>query len=114
MNKEEFIAKKAIIQEKMDTVKREMMDLKQAYIDSNSPFPVGSKICIINPPFEGWAFDNRERIHIPEKRRYAYVEGYEIFFDEVFPKLKKAKKDGSMSKTNDNVSFEKCKMELAE
>lgn len=53
MNKEEFIAKKAIIQEKMDTVKREMMDLKQAYIDSNSPFPVGSKICIINPPFEG-------------------------------------------------------------
>lgn len=50
MNKEEFIAKKAIIQEKIDTLKCEMMDLKQAYIDSNAPFPVGSKVCIINPP----------------------------------------------------------------
>lgn len=114
MNKEEFIAKKAIIQEKMDAVKREMMDLKQAYIDSNAPFPVGSKICIINPPFEGWAFDNRERIHIPERRRYAYIEGYTIIFDEVYPKLKKAKKDGSMSKAADNGFWGECKMELAE
>jgi hypothetical protein len=114
MNKEEFIAKKAIIQEKIDTLKCEMMDLKQAYIDSNAPFPVGSKVCIINPPSEGWAFDNRERIHIPERRRYAYIEGYIIFCDEVFPKLKKAKKDGSMSKAADNGFWGECKIELAE
>ena len=43
MNKEEFIAKKAIIQEKMDTLKCEMMDLKQAYISSDMKYLLNNR-----------------------------------------------------------------------
>ena len=48
MNKEEFIAKKATIQEKIDAVKREMMDLKQAYMILTKTTMLGSvcgRIC---------------------------------------------------------------------
>lgn len=84
MNKEKFIAKKAIIQEKMDAVKREMMDLKQAYIDSNAPFPVGSKICIINPPLKvglliienAYIFQRREDMPMLKDTKYFLMKSF--------------------------------------
>ena len=88
------------IQSEINKWKREMRDLENEYISSNQKIPIGSKVCITTPACtEQWSGNST-----PEKKRYAYVVGYEIRFGEIEPQLMKAKKDGTISKLQDRVS----------
>lgn len=42
MNKEEFKAKREIINSKMNELKNEMIKLEKEYIESNVKYPIGS------------------------------------------------------------------------
>ena len=54
-----------------------------------------------------------EKVTFPEAKRYSYVTGYEIRCKEVVPILMKAKKDGTISKIRDYITFERVIVELA-
>ena len=83
MNKEEFKAKREIINSKMNELNNEMIKLKKEYIKSNMKYPIGSKVCITTN----------------ESKRYAYVKDYRIdFSDNIEPLFNEVKKDGTMSK----------------
>lgn len=113
MNKSYFETRKTEIQSEIDSWKQELRDLEDEYISSNQKFPIGSKVCITTPAQEGWALDTREKIMFPERKRYSYVTGYEICRNEVVPILMKAKKDGTISKIRDSITFERVIVELA-
>lgn len=113
MNKSYFETRKTEIQSEIDSWKQELRDLEDEYISSNQKFPIGSKVCIITPAHEGWTLDTREKITFPERKRYSYVTGYEISRNEVVPILMKAKKDGTISKIRDYITFERVIVELA-
>lgn len=49
MTKEEFKAKREIINSKMNELKNEMIKLEKEYIESNVKYPIGSKVCITTP-----------------------------------------------------------------
>lgn len=51
---------------------------------------------------------------IPEEKKFAYVTGYEIVSNEVVPILMKAKKDGTISKLREYLSFKQVTIELVE
>lgn len=113
MNKSYFETRKTEIQSEIDSWKQELRDLEDEYISSNQKFPIGSKVCITTPAHEGWALSTREKITFPERKRYSYVTGYEICRNEVVPILMKAKKDGTISKIRDYITFERVIVELA-
>lgn len=112
MDKSYFETRKAEIQSEIDSWKQEMRDLEDEYISSNQRFPIGSKICITTPAHTGWMLHTREIVTIPEEKRYSYVIGYEIRCGEVVPQLMKAKKDGTISKLRDYISFERVIVKL--
>ena len=113
MDKLYYKTRKIEIQSEIDSWKQEMKDLENDYISSNQKFPIGSKVCITTPESKGWSLSTREQSTIPERKRYAYVTGYEIRYDEVAPVLMKAKKDGTISKMRDYSMFENATIELA-
>lgn len=67
MTKEEFKAKKEIINSKINELKNEMIKLKKEYIESNVKYPIGSKVCITTPASTYIRLDNHESVVIPEK-----------------------------------------------
>lgn len=67
MTKEEFKAKKEIINSKMNELKNEMIKLEKEYIESNVKHPIGSKVCITTPASTYIRLDNHESVVIPEK-----------------------------------------------
>ena len=94
MTKEEFKAKKEIINSKINELKNEMIKLKKEYIESNQVFPIGSKVCITVPAHER----NNERILVPEAKKLAYIADYEIDDNgEVVPSLRQLDYNGGMS-----------------
>lgn len=113
MDKSYFETRKAEIQSETDSWKQEMRDLEDEYISSNQRFPIGSKVCITTPAHTGMVLSTCETVMFPEEKRYSYVIGYEIRYGEVVPKLMKAKKDGTISKMQDYMSFERSIVELA-
>lgn len=97
MNKEEFLKRKSEIQLQIDSWKRELTFLKDAYIASNQKYPIGSKVCITIPSLH-WNSEDRKNIIEPSLQRYAFVAGYAIGFgDEVIPIFHAMKADGTMS-----------------
>lgn len=115
MDKERFLERKRHIQSEIESWEKELRDVEEEYISSNQKFPVGSKVCITTPAHMEWFLRTREKELCPEKKRYAYVVGYEISYnDEVGPILMKAKKDGTISKNRDYIAFENVKIELAQ
>lgn len=114
MDKLYFKTRKEEIQSKIDSCKKEMKELKKEYISSNQKFPVGSKICLTIPAHEVRDFANNRIRIVPEEKKFAYVTGYEIVADEVVPILMKAKKDGTISKLREYMSFRQAIIELAE
>jgi hypothetical protein len=103
MKKEEFEKRKAEIQSQIDSWKRELEFLKEAYIASNQEFPIGSKVCIVTPTKKVWAGNNNGEVIVPSSKREAFVSGYEIYCDKVVPIFKKVKKDGTMSQKREYV-----------
>ena len=86
MNKEEFKAKREIINSKMNELKNEMIKLEKEYIESNVKY---------------------------ERKQYAYVRDYKInFLDDIEPLFGKVKKDGTMSNVNLYVSLMNVTIEL--
>lgn len=67
MNKEEFKAKREIINSKMNELKNEMIKLEKEYIESNVKYPIGSKVCITTPASTYTKLDNLESVTVPEK-----------------------------------------------
>lgn len=113
MNKEEFRAKKEIINSKMNELKNEMIKLEKEYIESNVKYPIGSKVCITTPASTYTKLDNLESVTVPERKQYAYVRDYRInFFDDIEPLFGKVKKDGTMSEVNLYVSLTNATIEL--
>lgn len=113
MNKEEFKAKKEIINSKMNELKNEMIKLEKEYIESNVKYPIGSKVCITTPASTYTKLDNLESVTVPERKQYAYVRDYIIdFLDDIEPLFNKVKKDGTMSKENLYVSLTNATIEL--
>lgn len=112
MNKSFFETRKTEIQSEIDSWKQEMRDLEDEYISSNQKFPIGSKVCITIPAHTGCFLHNRETVTFPEEKRFAYITGYEIQCNEVVPILMKAKKDGTISKIREYITFKKVIIEL--
>ena len=108
-----FETRKTEIQSEIDSWKQELKDLEDEYISSNQKFPIGSKVCITTPAHTGMVLSTREKVTFPEAKRYFYVTGYEIRCKEVVPILMKAKKDGTISKIRDYITFERVIVELA-
>lgn len=113
MNKSRFLERKNHILSEIESWKEELRDVEEEYISSNQKFPIGSKVCITTPAHTGIVLSTRENITIPETKRYSYVTGYEIQYNEVVPILMKAKKDGTISKIRDSIIFERVIVELA-
>lgn len=114
MNKEEFEAKREIINSKMNELKNEMMKLEMEYIESNVKYPIGSKVCITTPASTYTKSDGLESVTVPERKQYAYVRDYKInLLDDIEPLFGKVKKDGTMSNVNLYVSLMNITIELA-
>lgn len=113
MTKEEFKAKKEIINSKMNELKNEMIKLEKEYIESNIKYPIGSKVCIVTPASVYTSLYNLRSVTTPESKQYAYISGYEIsYLNDVKPCFKKVKKDGTISQTNLYVNLENVVIEL--
>lgn len=91
-----------------------MIRLKKEYISSNQKFPIGSKVCLTIPAHTVQLLWGNETKTIPEEKKFAYVTGYEIVSNEVLPILMKAKKDGTISKLREYISFKQVIIKLAE
>ena len=113
MDKLYFKSRKTEIQSEIDGWRQELKDLEDEYVSSNQKFPIGSKVCIITPAHTEWSSLTLKKISFPEEKRYAYITGYEIRNNDVVPILMKAKKDGSISKIRDYLTFERVIIELA-
>ena len=113
MDKSYFETRKKEIQSEIDSWKQKLKDLEDEYISSSQKFPIGSKVCITTPAHTGMVLSTREKVTFPEAKRYSYVTGYEIWCNEVVPILMKAKKDGTISKIRDYITFERVIVELA-
>lgn len=86
MNKEEFKAKREIINSKMNELKNEMIKLEKEYIESNVKHPIGSKVCITTPASTYTKLDSLESVTVPERKQYAYIRDYKInFLDDIEP-----------------------------
>lgn len=114
MDKLYFKTRKEEIQSKIDSCKKEMKELENEYIASNQKFPIGSKVCLTIPAHTVKLLWGNETKTIPEEKKFAYVTGYEIVSNEVVPILMKAKKDGTISKLREYLSFKQVTIELVE
>lgn len=113
MTKEEFKAKREIINSKMNELNNEMIKLEKEYIESNVKYPIGSKVCITTPASTYTKLDNLGSVTVPERKQYAYVRDYRInFLDTIDPLFSKVKKDGTMSDVNLYVSLTNTTIEL--
>ena len=113
MTKEEFKAKKEIINSKINELKNEIIKLEKEYIESNMKYPIGSKVCITTPASAYTRLGNLESVTVPEIKQYAYVKDYRIdFFDNIEPLFRRVKKDGTMSEVNLFVSLTNTTIEL--
>lgn len=86
---------------KYTELRQAINDLKKEYIDSNSPFPVGSKVKVRTS--DG-------------KVAYGFIREYQMAGYYVLPVIGKIKKDGTMHPTQ-NVWYQKWggdKIEIAE
>lgn len=114
MDKSYFETRKAEIQSKIDSYNKEMRELNNEYISSNQKFPIGSKVCLTIPAHTVRSLFGSKTKIIPEEKKFAYVTGYKIERNEVVPILMKAKKDGTISKLREYISFIEFTIELAE
>jgi hypothetical protein len=106
MKKKCYQERRCEINTGIEKLKHELNMLNDEYMDSNhNDLQVGEKIQIITPARNLRRLGSDDIIPYPEEIRIAYVVGFEIGgypnTDDVIPTLKKAKKDGSISKVND-------------
>lgn len=88
MTQEEYTKKDSEIDEQMAALRKKRIALREKYIEDNKPFPIGSKVRV---------FDKSNN-----SVQYGFVVGYELSYydNKILPKVKKMKKDGTMSQVN--------------
>ena len=88
MTQEEYTKKDYEIDKQMAALREKRIAIRKQYIEDNKPYPIGSKVRV---------FDKSNG-----SVQYGFVTGYELshFDNKILPKVKKMKKDGTMSKVN--------------
>lgn len=88
MTQEEYTKKDSEIDKQMAALRKKRVELRQQYIEDNKPYPIGSKVRV---------FDKSNG-----SVQYGFVVGYELSYydNKILPKVKKMKKDGTMSQVN--------------
>jgi hypothetical protein len=88
MTEKEYIKKSSEIDEQMTALRKKRIALREKYIEDNKPFPIGTKVRV---------FDKSNG-----SVQYGFVVGYELSYigSKICPKVKKMKKDGTMSQVN--------------
>lgn len=107
MEKSEFLTRKNEIENSIKALNDEKKRLENEYINSQRVFADNEKIEIITKEHPYWTLGSGNEIAgiNPEEKRFAFVVGYRINYqNEVEPRLKKCKKDGTISKMDDYFS----------
>ena len=88
MTQEEYTKKDSEIDEQMSALRKKRIALREKYIEDNKPYPIGTKVRV---------FDKSNN-----SVQYGFVVGYELSYydNKILPKVKKMKKDGTMSQVN--------------
>lgn len=88
MTQEEYTKKDSEIDEQMSALRKKRIALREKYIEDNKPYPIGTKVRV---------FDKSNG-----SVQYGFVVGYELSYydNKILPKVKKMKKDGTMSQVN--------------
>lgn len=88
MTQEEYTKKDSEIDEQMAALRKKRIALREKYIEDNKPYPIGTKVRV---------FDKSNG-----SVQYGFVVGYELSYydNKILPKVKKMKKDGTMSQVN--------------
>ena len=90
MEKEVFLSEFERISAQIEKLENELSLLKNEYINSNAPFPIGTKIKVSYPATK----------YEEAYEEYGIVEGWTIGLDDdVVPFLAKVKKDGTAHST---------------
>ena len=113
MQKIEYEQRKLEIEATIKALKEELNQLQDEFISHHRIFADFEKVKIITKAHPYWTSEsmNEPAGICPEETRYAFVVGYDVHMywgNTVMPKLKKCKKDGSISKVDDyfNPRFE--------
>lgn len=105
MKKIEYEQRRLDIEASIKALKEELKQLQDEYISHHKVFADFEKIEVITREHPYWTSNSgKEPAGIkPETRRHAFVVGYEIDWrNNVVPKLKKCKKDGTISNIRDS------------
>jgi hypothetical protein len=88
MTEKEYIKEVSEIDKQMSALREKRITLRQKYIEDNKPYPIGTKVRV---------FDKSNG-----SVQYGFVVGYEVSYcgGKICPKVKKMKKDGTMSQVN--------------
>lgn len=88
MTEKEYIKMDGEIDKQMAALREKRIAIRKQYIEDNKPFPIGSKVRV---------FDKSN-----SSVQYGFVVGYELSYygNKILPKVKKMKKDGTMSQVN--------------
>ncbi|MFN9319435.1 MAG: hypothetical protein ACK58Q_02530 [Chitinophagales bacterium] len=90
MKKEEYLEKKKIINDKIESLKLELKNLDNSLILTNAQFNIGEKVILGKGT---------------KKERFAYVYNIGEYWGEINYKFLKSKKDGEMSKNMDWLGY---------
>ena len=88
MTQEEYTKKDSEIDKQMAALREKRIAIRKQYIEDNKPYPIGTKVRV---------FDKSNG-----SVQYGFVVGYELSYydNKILPKVKKMKKDGTMSQVN--------------
>lgn len=88
MTQEEYTKKDYEIDKQMAALREKRITLRKEYIESNKPYPIGTKVRVLDKS--------------NNSVQYGFVVGYELSYcgAKICPKVKKMKKDGTMSQVN--------------
>ena len=86
MTEKEYIKMDGEIDKQMAALREKRIAIRKQYIEDNKPYPIGTKVRVLDKS--------------NGSVQYGFVVGYELSYygAKILPKVKKMKKDGTMSK----------------
>ncbi len=88
MTEKEYIKMDSEIDKQMAALREKRIAIRKQYIEDNKPFPINTKVRVLDKS--------------NNSVQYGFVVGYELSYygAKICPKVKKMKKDGTMSQVN--------------
>lgn len=88
MTEKEYIKMDGEIDKQMAALREKRIAIRKQYIEDNKPYPIGTKVRVLDKS--------------NGSVQYGFVVGYELSYygAKILPKVKKMKKDGTMSQVN--------------